>query len=1458
MEHEENHSQTRPSVTDGNASRPVSEITLSRHQYSKNETFGEPSGNTVDVEVAIEEYNEMRRELSRISRQSGGNNSQIEKAGEEGRVSEEAFELDQFLKGVSNDESRAGRKPKHLGLIWKDLEVEGVGADTHTIPNVITGLLSLLQPWKFFGIGVGNSTKKILHPQSGFIKDGEMLLVLGRPGAGTTTLLKVLANMRCAGYTKIDGDVSYSGIDPHYFCLHYRGQVIYNEEEDQHFPTLTTKETLEFALRTKTPGNRLPDETKEIFIDKIIYMLGNMLGLTKQMDTLVGGLSGGQRKRLSIAEAMTTQSSINLYDGATRGLDAVSALDYVRSLRIMTNVLRKTTVSTLYQASNSMFVLYDKVLVLDSGYCLYFGPVEQAKGYFEDLGFYCSPHRSIPDFLTGISNPLEREIKPDIDAANVPQTAHELGQRYLESSIYKYMMGELNEYETQVRHNKPSDLFKAAVDEEHQKFAPKKDPYTASIFQQVKALTIREYQVLSRSHASLISRYGTVIIIAFMLGSCFYNMPLTAAGAVSRAGAICFTMICCAFISHSEFVNIMLGRPVLEKHKHYAMYRPSSYYLSLIAMDIPLTLIQVTLYSLITYFLMGLYPDASRFFTFFLIMTFMTLSMNGFFRFFGLFINNFMAANQFAVVMFIYSFLYMGYYIYYNSMHPWFFWIHWIQPMAYGYKGLLINEMKGQVYPCEGPSSSIPFGPEYNNWTHKTCSMQGGTSGESFVLGDDYMRTILGIEPDWLWSVNVTMMIVWFLFFSILNMYMLERAPIVGGGGSLTKLYLPGKAPKERTAKEEKERLERQLQVTEKMDHVTTGTTFSWQHINYSIPMKGGDAFQILHDVSGIVKPGHLTALMGSSGAGKTTLLDVLARRKTIGKTEGRTYLNNEVLLNDFERITGYVEQTDVHQPANTVREAMQFSAYMRQDASIPKIEKDAYVEQIIQLLEMEDIADAQIGDVPFGFGISIEERKRLTIAMELVAKPQLIFLDEPTSGLDAQSSYNIVRFLRKLADTGWPVLCTIHQPSAILFDYFDHLHLLVHGGRTAYYGNIGKNARTVIDYFESKGGPIYTPDANPAEYILDVVAGSNNNTAERNSGSNWADIWIQSENAKALNDELDTIHNNVDTNPSRKALSYAAPFWTQLYLVFKRMCLVYWRSSEYNVGRFVTIASISLFLEFTFWKLSLSFVDIQNRAFLFLGAMTLVYMMVIMGQPKFMGERVYFRREYASRFYDWVPYAVSAIVVEIPYICFLCLIYMAGIYWVAGLVTTAEQSGYYYLMVVLYIFWGVTLGFILGGLTESPYIAAILTPLALTTVITFAGILQAQFSLPHFWSSWMYWLVPFHYVMEGLIVNELQTLPVIPNDSDLFKFTPPINQTCGEYMKAFFSMEGTTGFLMDPESTSRCEYSMYSTAKEYYTTVYGWDESHKWQNVGIVCVFCVFNVAVCTALIYWRRKARR
>lgn len=181
--------------------------------------------------------------------------------------------------------------------------------------------------------------------------------------------------------------------------------------------------------------------------------------------------------------------------------------------------------------------------------------------------------------------------------------------------------------------------------------------------------------------------------------------------------------------------------------------------------------------------------------------------------------------------------------------------------------------------------------------------------------------------------------------------------------------------------------------------------------------------------------------------------MDVLAARKDEGVIHGQVLLNGKPLPKSFQRTTGYCEQVDVHMPQATVREALEFSALLRQPRHISRADKLAYVDEIIDLLELQDLEDAIIG-VP-GVGLDVEQRKRVTIGVELVSRPTLLFLDEPTSGLDGQSSYKIVGFLQKLASTGQAIMCTIHQPSAALFAGFDMLLLLKEGGRTVYMGAI-------------------------------------------------------------------------------------------------------------------------------------------------------------------------------------------------------------------------------------------------------------------------------------------------------------------------------------------------------------------------------------------------------------------
>lgn len=269
-----------------------------------------------------------------------------------------------------------------------------------------------------------------------------------------------------------------------------------------------------------------------------------------------------------------------------------------------------------------------------------------------------------------------------------------------------------------------------------------------------------------------------------------------------------------------------------------------------------------------------------------------------------------------------------------------------------------------------------------------------------------------------------------------------------------------------------------------------------------------------------------------------------------------------------FQRQTGYVQQQDLHLHTSTVREALTFSALLRQPPTYSKQEKIDYVDIVISLLDMEQYADAIIG-VP-GEGLNVEQRKRLTIGVELAARPKLLlFLDEPTSGLDSQTSWSICDLMEKLTNSGQAILCTIHQPSAILFQRFDRLLLLAKGGQTVYFGPIGKNSQTLLDYFVRNDGTPCPEGANPAEHMLHVIG------AAPGSGSDiaWPAVWRESPEYHGVQDELNRLSSNpaARVEPSEASISiseFAAPLGLQFRQVCLRVFQQYYRSPTYVLSK--------------------------------------------------------------------------------------------------------------------------------------------------------------------------------------------------------------------------------------------------------------------------------------------------
>eukprot|EP00889_Picochlorum_renovo_P001437 jgi/Picre1/28467/NNA_003871.t1 len=302
---------------------------------------------------------------------------------------------------------------------------------------------------------------------------------------------------------------------------------------------------------------------------------------------------------------------------------------------------------------------------------------------------------------------------------------------------------------------------------------------------------------------------------------------------------------------------------------------------------------------------------------------------------------------------------------------------------------------------------------------------------------------------------------------------------------------------------------------------------------------------QLLQGIDFYAEPGKLTALMGGSGAGKTTLMDVVAGRKTQGIIRGDILANGrQIEPGVWSRVVGYVEQLDLHSPCITVCETLHFAARLRlSESSVSDSQVCAIVEETLSTIELKELRGRVVGN-PGGEGLSIEQRKRLSIGVELVGNPSVLFMDEPTSGLDARAAAVVMRAVRNVASSN-----------------------RTKGGRLTYFGPLGENSETLISYLESYPGvPAIKPGYNPATWMLEVTGGSMATTFKA------ADIDFPLEYSKSTLEEQNLSNMEVLVQESLKSTTvltidqqYATSFGIQAKMLLRKYFAFYWRAPHYN-----------------------------------------------------------------------------------------------------------------------------------------------------------------------------------------------------------------------------------------------------------------------------------------------------
>lgn len=1101
-------------------------------------------------------------------------------------------------------------------------------------------------------------------------------------------MLRALANQR-GGFAKVLGDVHYGGIPADEISKRFRGEVSYVPSDDVHFPTLTVKQTLGFALNNKTQ-KRFKGE-----IDLYLNAFLKMFGISHTVNTLVGdaytrGVSGGERKRVSIAEVLATKSSVVCWDNSTRGLDAATAADYARSLRVMTDVSNRATITTFYQAGQTIYDLMDKVCVIDEGKMIFFGWASEAQDYFEGLGYYKPDRQTTSDFLTAVTDPIERRFREGCEKST-PSTPNDLESAFKSSQHYRNLLLEIADYEKELADSEyiEAEDFRDAVVDTKSKYVRNKSQYTVSYPRQIWNCTKRNIDLIKGDPVSFYTKLFVSVANAFIIGSLFYGLEDDSNGAFSKGGVLFIAILFNGWLQLAELGTAVGGRPIIARHKEFTFYRPSAVSLARVVTDFPVLAIQVIPFSIVIYFLGSLQRTASQFFIFLLFVYLTTFNLTALYRMFASISPQFDEAIRYSGLLLNIFVVYAGYVLSITAMAteiPWFgTWIPYLNPVQFSFEAVMSNEFYNQALECS-TGAIVPEGPGYA-LPYQSCTLAGSVPGSLIVQGSAYIETSFGYTRAHLWR-NFGIVIGFTIFYIVVAAIASELFLFVPAGASLLQFK---KIRKEKAGDKADEAAasSRSSDATESGDTeglealVKSESIFTFKDLCYSVDYEGGKK-QLLDHVQGFSRPGEITALMGASGAGKTTLLNTLSQRNNnIGTVSGDMLVDGKPLTTAFARGTGYVEQQDLHDETATIREAFEFSAILRQSAATPKSEKLDYVDSVLELLELTHLQDAIIST------LDVEQKKRLTIGVELCAKPSLLlFLDEPTSGLDSQSAYNIVRFLRRLASSGQAIICTIHQPSSELILEFDRVLALNPGGKTFYFGPLGKNGKTMVDYFEARGARC-DPSANPAEFLLEVGTGKGTGSVD-GATVDWPSLWRESKEAKAVTEtilKMEDERSHVELKMDHVSeTEFATPIMTQTRVLTMRVWRNYWRDASYGYSKMYAFLLNGIFNGFTFWMLGNTIANLENRMF----SVFLVILMpaTVMNAtiPKFFSNRMIWEaRELPSRIYGWQAFVTAQILCEIPYAILACTIYFLVWYFPVGFATGASTSGYVYLMWLLF-----------------------------------------------------------------------------------------------------------------------------------------------------------------------------
>ncbi|XP_022855758.1 pleiotropic drug resistance protein 1-like [Olea europaea var. sylvestris] len=983
----------------------------------------------------------------------------------------------------------------------------------------------------------------ILKDVSGIIKPCRLTLLLGPPSSGKTTLLLALAGKHDSAL-KFSGNVTYNGHGMNEFVA--QRTAVYIGQHDVHIGEMTVRETLEFSARCQGVGSRYdmlaeltrrekqaniyPDSHIDLYMKAAAaegqewsivtdYIL-KILGLETCADTLIGdelirGVSGGQKKRVTTGEMLVGPANALFMDEISTGLDSSTTFQIVDSLRKYVHILKGTAIISLLQPAPEIYELFDDIVLLSDGQIVYQGPREYVLDFFESMGFKCPKRKGVADFLQEVTSKKDQwQYWSSIEEPYRFVTVSEFVKAFQSFHVGQSLRDNLA-YAFDKSNSHPAALTRRK--------------YGVGMKEFVKACISRELLLMKRNSFYYLFKLCQIIIMASIALTLFLRTTMhqdNMQDGVIYIGVLFLTLTIFMFNGMPEMSMTINKLPVFYKQRDFLFYPSWAYALPTWILKIPITFVEAAVWISLTYYVIGFDPNVVRLFKQYLVILLTNQMASALFRLIAAVGRNLVVANTFGSFALLLLFALGGTVLSRDKIKKWWKWGFWSSPLTYAQNAIVVNEFLGNNWKNVVPYTNETLGVfilSYRGFFTEAYWYWigiGALFGFTILFNSGFMLALAFLKPFGKSQAVLpdenqcnekeagiresTQMV----------SQRIDVGPVASEGlaEQSRKAIGCGSSSMRTAAIIEPNQKERRGMILPFEPHFIT-----FNEIVYSVDMpqemkdKGilEDRLVLLNRVSGTFRPGVLTALMGVSGAGKTTLMDVLSGRKTGGYVEGNITISGYPKRQEtFARISGYCEQNDIHSPHVTVQESLFFSAWLRLASDINAETRKMFITEVMELVELTPLRGALVG-LPGVNGLSTEQRKRLTIAVELVANPSIIFMDEPTSGLDARAAAIVMRTVRNTVDTGRTVVCTIHQPSIDIFEAFDELFLMKQGGQELYVGPLGPHSSQLIKYFEGIEGVSKTKNGhNPATWMLEVTSSAQ----EMALGVDFSELYKNSE----------------------------------------------------------------------------------------------------------------------------------------------------------------------------------------------------------------------------------------------------------------------------------------------------------------------------------------------------------